>query len=657
MGRLDGVVNRDSARKRGITWLRIARAANKMSSDLQLAFLDAVMVVVAYTSLLLFRFEFAVPTEYWERFRYFLPAVIAVHLVANRIWGCYGHMWQHASIQEARRLLLAGATAEVVIVVGFSFSSDSMPISVRAVGPLFATALMGAMRFQTRLFAIRRSTSRAGLRVVVIGAGRAGGQLVREMQHNDTLGLVAVAVVDDDRRWWGRTLYGVRVEGGLDDLERVVRDHEAHQVMLAIPSGGPEVARRVAEAAAAAGVPVKVLPSMEELIGGQPRLRDARDLSIDDLLSRDQVDIDTQEVAKLLRGRRVLVTGGGGWIGSEIARQVSTFEPAAIVLVDHDETHLFETAQTVPEAEQTLADIRDTAALDAVFARVRPDVVFHAAAHKHVPILESFAVEAATTNVLGTQNVVDAAVRHATERLVLISTDKAAEPTNVMGATKWLAEQVVLDRTPPGRRFCAVRFGNVLGSRGSVIPTFQRQIAAGGPVTVTDKRMTRFFMSTREAVTLVLQAAAISQDREVLMLEMGEPVNIYDLAERMIVLCGYEVGSDIEIQVTGMRPGERLNEQLRGRGERVEATSHPAVVALGVVRLPREQLQGTMAELADAIARRDNDAAREQLLAVAQRAFDGPVTAERPANGTGTNGHGRDDDTPHAGSPAAIHQS
>jgi FlaA1/EpsC-like NDP-sugar epimerase len=653
------VVNRDSARKRGITWLRLARAANKMSSDLQLAFLDVVMVAVAYTSLLLFRFEFTVPTEYWQRFRYFLPAVIAVHLVANRIWGCYGHMWQHASIQEARRLLLAGATAEVVIVVGFSFSSDSMPISVRAVGPLFATALMGAMRFQTRLFAIRRSTSRAGLRVVVIGAGRAGGQLVREMQHNDTLGLVAVAVVDDDRRWWGRTLYGVRVEGGLDDLERVVRDHEAHQVMLAIPSGGPEVARRVAEAAAAAGVPVKVLPSMEELIGGQPRLRDARDLSIDDLLSRDQVDIDTQEVAKLLRGRRVLVTGGGGWIGAEIARQVSTFSPAAIVLVDHDETHLFEAAQTVPEAEQALADIRDTVAIDALFARVQPDVVFHAAAHKHVPILESFAVEAATTNVLGTQNVVDAAVRHATERLVMISTDKAAEPTNVMGATKWLAEQVVLDRTPPGRRFCAVRFGNVLGSRGSVIPTFQRQIAAGGPVTVTDKRMTRFFMSTREAVALVLQAAAISQDREVLMLEMGEPVNIYDLAERMITLCGYEVGSDIEIQVTGMRPGERLTEQLRGRGERVEATSHPSVVALGVVRLPREHLQGTMAELEAAIARRDDAAAREQLLAVAQQAFDGPVGADRRPNGTGTgtNGRGRGDDTPHAGSTAAVHQS
>ena len=651
------MVNRDSTRKRGITWLRLARAANKMSSDLQLALLDVVMVVVAYTALLLFRFEFAVPTEYWERFRFFLPVAIAVHLIANRVWGAYGHMWQHASVEEARNLVLAGATAEVVLVIGFSFSSDSMPISVRAVGPLLATALMGAFRFQTRLFAIRRSSSRGGLRVVVIGAGRAGGQLVREMQHNDQLGLIPVAVIDDDRRWWGKTLNGVPVDGGLDDLERVVRDQEAHQVMLAIPSGGPEVARRVAEAAAAAGVPVKVLPSMEELIGGQPRLRDARDLSIDDLLSRDQVDIDTQEVAKLLRGRRVLVTGGGGWIGSEIARQVSTFDPAAIVLVDHDETHLFEAAQTVPMAEQTLADIRDAAAIDALFDRVRPDVVFHAAAHKHVPILESFAVEAATTNVVGTQNVVDAAVHHGTERLVLISTDKAAEPTNVMGATKWLAEQIVLDRTPPGRRYCAVRFGNVLGSRGSVIPTFQRQIAAGGPVTVTDKEMTRFFMSTREAVMLVLQAAAISQDREVLMLEMGEPVNIYDLAERMITLCGYEVGTDIEIQVTGMRPGERLTEQLRGRGERVEATSLPSVVALGVVRLGRERLRATMDDLAGAIAGRDNDAARVQLLAAAARAFEEPLTADAPGTRARANGHSRDDDTPHAGSAAAIHRS
>lgn len=651
-------MNRDpSGRKGANAWLRIARAANRMSSDLQLALLDAFMVVVAYTALLLFRFEFRVPSVYWERFRWFLPAAIAVHLIANRIWGAYGHMWQHASVQEARRLLLAGATSEVVLVVGFSFNSDSIPISVRAVGPLLATALMGATRFQSRLFAIRRSSSRVGLRVVVIGAGRAGGQLIREMQQNDQLGLTPVAVVDDDRRWWGKTLNDVPVEGGLDRLDEIVRKHDAHQVLLAIPSGGPEVARRVATHAAAAGVTVKVLPSIAELIGGRPRLRDARDLSIDDLLSRAQVDIDSDEVARLLRGRRVLVTGGGGSIGSEIVRQVSLFDPAAVVLVDHDETHLYEAAQTVPQAEQVLADIRDERAIEDVFARVRPDVVFHAAAHKHVPILENFAVEAATTNVLGTENVVDAAVRHGTERLVLISTDKAAEPTNVMGATKWLAEQVVLDRTPPGRRFCAVRFGNVLGSRGSVIPTFQQQIAAGGPVTVTDKRMTRFFMSTREAVTLVLQAAAISQDREVLMLEMGEPVNIYDLAERMIMLCGYEVGTDIEIVVTGMRPGERLREQLRGRGERVESTSHPSVVALGVVRLPRDELDVILAELRLSIEQRDNNTTRARLLSAVADDVAAPEVDEVHTNGAKTPDRGPLDDNPHAGSHASAHRT
>ncbi len=618
-----------SGRKRRRTWLRVARAANRMSSDLQLAILDAFMVVVAYTAMILFRFEFSVPSEYWERFRWFLPAAIAVHLVANRVWGAYGHMWQHASVQEAQRLLLAAATSTIVMLVVFSFPSDSVPISVRAVGPLLATALMGATRFQSRLFAVRRSSSRApGLRVVVVGAGRAGGQIIREMQHNDHLGLSPVAVVDDDQRWWRKSLSDVPVEGGIDELDTIVLKHEAHQVLLAIPSGGPDVARRVAERAAVAGVAVKVLPSMEQLIGDRPSLRDARDLSIDDLLSRDQVDIDFGEVAALVRNRRVLVTGGGGSIGAEIARLVTTFHPKTIVLVDHDETHLYEAAQDLEGAEQVLVDIRDERGIETLFARVRPEIVFHAAAHKHVPILENYAVEAATTNVIGTQNVVEAAVRHGTERLVLISTDKAAEPTNVMGASKWLAEQVVLERTPPGRLFCAVRFGNVLGSRGSVIPTFQRQIATGGPVTVTDPRMTRFFMSTREAVMLVLQAAAISQDREVLMLEMGEPVNIYELAERMITLCGYEVGTDIEIEITGPRPGERLTEQLRGKGERAEATSHPAVVAVGVVRLQPERLDSILAELRHAIEARDNGRARELLLSVA--------AVEVVAAGTGT---------------------
>ena len=292
----------------------------------------------------------------------------------------------------------------------------------------------------------------------------------------------------------------------------------------------------------------------------------------------------------------MLVTGGGGWIGSEIARQVAEFSPASLVLLDHDETHLHDSLQEVDApGELALCDIRDASAIDALFARVRPEVVFHAAAHKHVPILEEHACEAIHTNIGGTANVVDACVRAGTTHLVCISTDKAATPSGVMAASKWIAEQVVLARAPQDAAYCSVRFGNVLGSRGSVIPTFQRQIAAGGPVTVTDAAMTRYFMSTDEAVRLVLCAAAVTCGRRVLALEMGEQVNIYELAERMIRLCGYQPGVDIAIEITGVLPGENLSEQVvgprratrsrRGRPDRHDhARAAPARGARGVAR-------------------------------------------------------------------------
>ena len=284
---------------------------------------------------------------------------------------------------------------------------------------------------------------------------------------------------------------------------------------------------------------------------------------------------------ELLAGKRVLVTGGGGWIGSEIARQVAEFSPASLVLLDHDETHLHDSLQEVDApGELALCDIRDASAIDALFARVRPEVVFHAAAHKHVPILEEHACEAIHTNIAGTANIVDACVRAGTTHLVCISTDKAATPSGVMAASKWIAEQVVLARAPQDAAYCSVRFGNVLGSRGSVIPTFQRQIAAGGPVTVTDEAMTRYFMSTDEAVRLVLCAAAVTSGRRVLALEMGEQVNIYELAERMIRLCGYQPGTDIAIEITGVLPGENLSEQVIGPTERREADEDGPIVTI-----------------------------------------------------------------------------
>jgi O-antigen biosynthesis protein WbqV len=349
-----------------------------------------------------------------------------------------------------------------------------------------------------------------------------------------------------------------------------------------------------------------------------PRLTDIRALDIEDLVGRQQVEIDPAPLRDLLHGRRVLITGGGGWIGSEIARQVAGFGPAHLVLLDHDETHLHDAVQALGgAAEVALTDIRDAAVLESVFRRVRPDVVFHAAAHKHVPILEQYPCEAVRTNVFGTVNVLDAARAVGTPRVVVISTDKAATPNAVMGASKWLAEQILLDRAPDDG-WCAVRFGNVLGSRGSVVPTFQAQIAAGGPVTVTDPRMTRFFMSTDEAVRLVLHAAATTTGRTLLALEMGEQVNIYSLAERMIRLFGLHPHRDIEIRVTGLRPGERLDEAEVGPVERSAPAGDGApVLAISPVHFDHETITDALLTLERQVAIGDDEGARATLLGLA----------------------------------------
>jgi FlaA1/EpsC-like NDP-sugar epimerase len=588
-----------------------------------MAIVDACIVVVVYTALLLLRFELTVPTAYWRRFGFFLAVAVVVHLVANRLWGAYGQMWRHASVREARVLLLAGASTAIVLLALFAGRTDRVPLTVVVVGPGVATIFMGAARFQYRLFAFRRSTSRPpGLHVAVVGAGSAGAAVIREMQSNDRIGMTPVVLVDDDPRIRDRLLHGVRVAGGIGDLGRIIADYGVHQVLVAMGSPPPEVTTRVAEAAGA-DVPVKILPNMADMIHDRISMREARDLSIDDLLGRQQADVDVEGVRSLFQGRRVLVTGGGGSIGAEIAHQVAQLEPSALMLLDHDETHLHDAAQRLPDfAQQLLADVRDRAEIERVFDRARPEVVFHAAAHKHVPILEQHACQAVATNVFGTVNVVDAASRLGTDRLVLISTDKAAEPASVMGASKWLAEQALLARAPSGRRYCSVRFGNVLGSRGSVIPTFQAQIDAGGPVTVTDPRMTRFFMSLREAVSLVVQASAVCENHEVFMLEMGEPVNVLDLARRMIELNGYAVDDDIRIEITGVRPGEQLRESVHGAGEEVLETPWPSILALRPISLDPAIVERVLDDLGGIVASDDDQGARERLLeatAVARR--------------------------------------
>jgi FlaA1/EpsC-like NDP-sugar epimerase len=591
-----------------------------MRCDLPFVALDIALLSAAYLVGLILRLDGRVSQHYWLKFRGFLPAAILVHLGANWAWGLYGRIWRHASVEEARRVLLAAATSFVALNVVNSVTGHPMPLSVLAFGNVTGMLLMGGTRFQSRLFAWHRRVGySSGLRIAILGAGEAGGIAVREMLDDPRSGLIPVLVLDDDPHKQGRSLRGIPVMGCIAELPELSDRHNIHQALLAVRSADRDLVRRSADAAERAGLPLKVLPPPEERMGGRS-VRDFRELRIDDLLGRNQVETDLCAVAELVRAKRLLITGAGGSIGAEIARQVARFDPAELILVDHDETHLYDAAAgTGDRAIQVLVDIRDARALQATFDSYQPEIVFHAAAHKHVPLLEDHPCEAALTNVVGSQNVIDAAAATVVERLVFISTDKAVRPTSMMGASKRVSEYLVVTAAPVASKWCAVRFGNVLGSRGSVVPTFMHQIAMGGPVTVTDARMTRYFMSVEEAVQLVLQAAALSAGGEIFMLEMGQPVRILELAERMIRLSGLAVGTDIELRITGARPGEKLTEQLAETEEESFPTAHPAILRLQPLPVEGQELRRAVNLLEYLASLRDDDRVGQLLHDLAAR--------------------------------------
>jgi len=594
-------------------WGRAARWAVGGRSDLALAVLDAVLFAVAFVIVLVMRFDGTVPQDMWAKVVAWIPFAVAVGVSCVWAFGLYGRVWRHASADEARGLL--GASVAIVsILTGVELiRGDRVPWSVVILGTGLGMFLLGAARFQSRLFSFRRrSAGREGMRVIVIGAKDAGAALIAEMQKSPGAGLVPVAVIDPDPAVHGRLVLGVPVGGGLEDLPRVAETTGAHQAVLAMTSTTSELVRAVAESAERAGIALKIVGGIAGRMRGEAGIRSIRDLRIDDLIGREQVETDLEAVRAMLAGRRVMVTGAGGSIGSEIVRQVAACAPEALVALDHDESHLHDAAATVAfPVVQLLADIRDRVAIDRAFDGHRPEVVFHAAAHKHVPLLEDHPSEAVLTNVAGTQHLLDAARRVGVERFVFISTDKAVEPSSVMGATKRLGEHLVLGEAPEGALHAAVRFGNVVGSRGSVVPTFMRQIEEGGPVTVTDPRMTRYFMSIPEAVQLVLQAATLADGGDLFVLDMGEPIRILDLAERMIRLAGMQVGTDIEVRVTGMRPGEKLVEELLAADEPAIPTVHPAVSRIAPNTAPASSLRAAVRGLtALATEQRDDDVRR-----------------------------------------------
>ncbi|HVC70615.1 MAG TPA: nucleoside-diphosphate sugar epimerase/dehydratase [Acidimicrobiales bacterium] len=556
-----------------------------------------------------------------------LVAALGAHHLTLHRFGLYRRMWRHAGIVEARDVAMSCADAmallAVIVLAGRAVGVGQVSPVVIVLGALLTTLGVEIVRFRTRLATSRRRHIATGMRVAVIGCRDAGASAVRDMLMNPGAGLVPVAVFDDDGRAHGLSLLGVPVVGPIAAIAEAKTRFGIEQVILAIPSPSPTLVHRTLCATEAAGLPMKLLPGIREMAGGKATspLQPPRQFRIEELLGRDPVTTDLQAVHSSLRGSRVLISGAGGSIGSEISRQVAQFGPDLIILLDRDETHLHDVASVLTGASvQELGDIRDPDVVFDVFHRHRPSVVFHAAAHKHVPILEAHPIEAAKTNVFGTLNMVEAAAAHGVSRFVMISTDKAVRPTSVMGAAKLVGERILLAQEPSVTTFCAVRFGNVLGSRGSVIPTFVRQIAAGGPVTVTDPLMTRFFMTIEESVQLVLQASLLATGGDVFMLDMGEPVSILDLAQRMIALSGYRVGTEIEIEFVGGRPGERFSEELSAPDEEILRTAHPSILRLAPPAVHSDMLAKDLLRLQESVSMRDVTRVRHLLFALA-----GPV--------------------------------
>ncbi|MFN2146741.1 MAG: polysaccharide biosynthesis protein, partial [Anaerolineales bacterium] len=510
--------------------------------------------------------------------------------------------------------MLAVTTASVVVggimyllwgLGVFTFFARSVPFIEWLVSLMMVGGVRFLPRFLTEELLTRRNQDREG-QVLVVGAGDAGALVVRELYKNPQLNLNPIAFLDDDPEKQDVRIHGVPVVGTLADLAEKLDQLPISEVIIAIPSAPGRIVRQVADSCREKEVGFRTMPGIYELIGGTVSVSRLREVEITDLLRREHAHIDHSRINALLKDKRVLVTGAGGSIASELCRQVARWSPASIVLAGHGENSIFEIMveleESFPQLEKVpvIVDVRDRNRLTQIFNRYQPEVIFHTAAHKHVSLMERNAEEAVTNNVLGTRNVVEVAAEAGVERLVMISTDKAVCPTSIMGATKRLAEMVVLNAAEKYQRhYSVVRFGNVLGSRGSVVPLFKRQIAAGGPVTVRDPDVERFFMTIPEAVHLVLQAFAMGQGGEIFLLNMGEPVKILDLAKDLIRLSGLVPGQDIEIVFTDLRPGEKMTEVLWDDGVDQYPTEHPEITRLGKVeKIGAAQLDEVIQQLA-----------------------------------------------------------
>ena len=589
------------------------------------------------------RFEFhLMGHDCWYQMEFMLPFVIILKTTVFMASGLYRGMWRYFSLEDLWNLFKAVMCSSLLILSGIlilqRFEGFSRAVFILDGGLTFL--FTGGLRFTIRMLYQRRVLGREehepfsvwqgrkGKNTLIYGAGNSGEKTLREIMDNPGLPYRVVGFMDDDPDKHGRTIHGVRVYGSLESLPSAVKNYRVEEVLIAIPTIVGDRMRRIVDVLEKCGVRYRTLPALGELIDGKVSIKALRDVDYRDLLGRPPVELDTEGIGEYLTGKTVLITGAGGSIGSELCRQIVRFKPREMVLLDSSEENLYNIQMELKHRlsyfrnSTVLAKVQHQKLMDAVFSRFKPQVLFHAAAYKHVPMLEMNPWEAYFNNIIGTKMVLEHSLAHGVDRFVLVSTDKAVRPTNVMGTSKRVAELVLQSYIGNGTRMMAVRFGNVIGSSGSVVPLFRSQIASGGPVTVTHPEMTRYFMTIPEASQLILQAGALGEGGEIFILEMGTPVKIADMARDLILLSGKEPGRDITILFTGTRPGEKLYEELITEGEGIVSTDHERIMVLKMngtgnghcdQKIFRRWLFTRLEELNDLAGTHDSAAIRKKL--------------------------------------------
>jgi len=573
---------------------------------------------------ILIRFEGEIPARYFaagQHLYLFSAGMALACVIMLHVFGLYEKVWRYAGIHE---LLTIVAAVTIALVPFFLYTMITggrvYPRGVIVIVWLTSIFFLGGVRFILRIASQELAPNRMqeGKKVLIVGANDIGEMALRELQRHRLSGYMPVGFIDDDPARRNVVIHGVPVLGGREDLPRLVEERRIDELIIALTS--PSLVRSIVMLCEKLKVALKIIPSITEIIDGRVAVNQIREVQIQDLLEREPVSLDMDKISSYIRDRRILVTGAGGSIGSEICRQLIRLSPGELILLGHGENSIYEicvelSRKTDVPLRSVIGDIRDRNRLEYIFTQYRPQVVFHAAAHKHVPLMENNIVEAVSNNIFGTRNLVELSDLHGVERFIFLSTDKAVNPVSIMGSTKRMAELIVTRMARDSQtEFVAVRFGNVLGSRGSVVPTFAQQIRMGGPVTVTSEDMTRFFMTIPEAVQLVIQAGAIGGHGEIFILDMGKPIKILDLAKNMIRLSGFEVGTDIKIEVRGARPGEKMEEELVNYGECLEKTEVPKILRVAAGELHVEELEKYLDNLREAVERQSEETARSTLV-------------------------------------------